>query len=594
MGNRLEQWLNRALIMSLGLLIGCPPGGLSAAPGDLDSAFGDEGTLILDGEESTTATKMLALEGGGILALGSLVDSNGRTSMITKRQTDGAVDTSFGVNGWLVFNLTGVDESGIDIAIQTDGKFLVLATPDYGETASVVLARFNPNGQLDGTFGVGGRVVLNLGGVEMRGGGVIGLQPDGKVLVLGYDEVVGFTSASVVTRIDSEGGLDETFGDGGWLRDFGSAAGTLRFRDLAVMADGRFVLGGELERIMDADRTSDFAVGRYLSDGSPDLGFGVEGVATRGVEHLFTRGGAALVVQPDGKILLGGEVPGLSGWADFAMVRWEADGTLDETFGVGGEVNTHFPGMGSSVVDLIIGQEGKIYATGRVGGPPFFTFVLGGSLPVVRYRTDGTLDTGFGAGGMVVIPQPTSSWGASLALLSSGDVVVWGLIAGQFLDSLDSKAAFMRVEGGESPALVAFGDAAMSAGLAGLAAGMSAEPRNDGVPNLLKYAFNMNLAGEDRRTLVSGTGQAGLPAIMPTLAEGSGPVFRYEFLRRIGSGLVYTPMKSVDLSSGSWTPLTSPPQSFPIDTTWERVVHEEPFDPSVVPHLFGTVRVEVP
>ena len=134
----------------------------------------------------------------------------------------------------------------------------------------------------------------------------------------------------------------------------------------------------------------------------------------------------------------------------------------------------------------------------------------------------------------------------------------------------------------------------MSAGLAGLPAGMSAEPRNDGVPNLLKYAFNMNLAGEDRRTLVSGTGQAGLPAIMPTLAEGSGPVFRYEFLRRIGSGLVYTPMKSVDLSSGSWTPLTSPPQSFPIDTTWERVVHEEPFDPSVVPHLFGTVRVEVP
>ena len=139
-----------------------------------------------------------------------------------------------------------------------------------------------------------------------------------------------------------------------------------------------------------------------------------------------------------------------------------------------------------------------------------------------------------------------------------------------------------------------FQESATGSGLKGQDAAPDSTPHHDGVPNLIKFAFNMNLASADVSIMPFG-GNHGLPAITTPAPSGATGIFRFEFLRRIGSGLVYTPQKSSNLTDpGSWTALTDTPTIVPIDATWERVIYEEPYDANTTPHCFGRVQVTLP
>jgi hypothetical protein len=132
-----------------------------------------------------------------------------------------------------------------------------------------------------------------------------------------------------------------------------------------------------------------------------------------------------------------------------------------------------------------------------------------------------------------------------------------------------------------------------TAGLSGPDAALDAIPHGDGVENLLKYAFNMNLTGPDAATMPPG-GSGGLPGIA-TQPNGASSIFRYEFVRRRNSGLIYTPQKSPDISNPAlWTNLTDVPTVIPIDATWERVVYEEPYNATTTAKCFGRVQVTLP
>ncbi len=102
----------------------------------------------------------------------------------------------------------------------------------------------------------------------------------------------------------------------------------------------------------------------------------------------------------------------------------------------------------------------------------------------------------------------------------------------------------------------------------------------------------MNLAGPDAATVDAG-GTTGLPTFGPADAEESG-VFRYEFVERIGSGLVYTPKKNTGLDPAGWETLTDTPTIIPINANWQRVIYEEPSDPADLPTCFGIVEVLIP
>jgi hypothetical protein len=132
---------------------------------------------------------------------------------------------------------------------------------------------------------------------------------------------------------------------------------------------------------------------------------------------------------------------------------------------------------------------------------------------------------------------------------------------------------------------------AANAGLSGNNSLPAATPFHDGVSNLLKYAFLMNAGGPDVRTLLPGTGTVGLPYIARA-TNGTATTLHFEYLRRKGSGLIYTPRKSPDLTN--WLPLGATPVVTAINSEWERVVVEEPYDPVTLPNAFGRVEVSLP
>ena len=139
-------------------------------------------------------------------------------------------------------------------------------------------------------------------------------------------------------------------------------------------------------------------------------------------------------------------------------------------------------------------------------------------------------------------------------------------------------------------AAVALINWATSAGLTGPNAAPTATPFNDGVPNLLKYAFNMNAAEPDVSVLTTG-GSAGLPQITVD-SSGAEPMLKVTFLRRKGSGLIYTPQRSTTL--GNFVAMTGTPVVTTIDAQWERVSVEEPAPPATAPKAFARVQVSLP
>jgi len=140
-------------------------------------------------------------------------------------------------------------------------------------------------------------------------------------------------------------------------------------------------------------------------------------------------------------------------------------------------------------------------------------------------------------------------------------------------------------------AAVLFNTWASGSGLSGAIAAPTAMPYNDGVSNLLKYAFNLTASGPDLRVLDVGTGTAGLSAF--TLNQsGTQTWFQVDFLRRKNCGLVYVPTLTTDLQT--YTTMTAAPTVTDIDAEWERVSIQQPCDLTSTPKLFGRVEVTLP
>jgi|GEM_PF-1817249 len=177
-------------------------------------------------------------------------------------------------------------------------------------------------------------------------------------------------------------------------------------------------------------------------------------------------------------------------------------------------------------------------------------------------------------------------FGASLALTAAGDRAFVGASNDDIGDQSDTGSAYAFTIGAAPPP--GFTTWADAAGLLGADRDLAANPAKDGVSNLLKFAFNLTAAAADLRVLAAGSGTAGLPVIGTT-----GSAFRVEYLRRIGSGLIYTPFKNSALT-GTWTVMTGTPLVTGIDANWERVVVQDSYDPLVTPRLFGKVQVTAP
>src|SRR5262245_33812191 len=198
------------------------------------------------------------------------------------------------------------------------------------------------------------------------------------------------------------GTLDASFGTGGRVTT--TIGGNFDFaRGVVVQPDGKIVAAG----VAMGDLGSDFGLTRYNSDGTLDTSFGINGIATTDFGGNF-EGAWSVALQEDGKIVAAG-LTTLSGINQFALARYNSDGTLDASFGTGGRVTTGFPGASvANAFSVALQPDGKVVVAG-------WTNIDGGAdFALARYTSTGSLDASFGTGGRVITAFADSQ-GLSLA-----------------------------------------------------------------------------------------------------------------------------------------------------------------------------------
>ncbi len=347
---------------------------------------------------------------------------------------EGELDLSFGTNGKAVATFgerpilnpphePHANSRPATLAIQADGKILLAGqnffTKDLSRTdTDFSLTRHNSDGNVDENFGNLGKITVDFsqGNDSAK---ALALQADGKILVVGAAQVGQASNPSNndfgIIRVNGDGSADLTFGQSGRLTtDFSEKSDTALA--LAVQPDGHFIVAGVS---VSDDKKNYLALARYQSDGRLDIGFGTDGKLIR----EFAGRISIIRFQPDGQILVAGSTTD----SDFTLARYQADGRLDMTFGVNGQVTTLFSAPYAIVNDLAFTPQGQIIATGTTGSDPLFIGFA--DIALVRYNKDGSLDTSFANQGVFnrdLFNQ--HEIGNALAVQPDGDLIVAGFI----------------------------------------------------------------------------------------------------------------------------------------------------------------------
>ena len=225
-----------------------------------------------------------------------------------------------------------------------------------------------------------------------------------------------------------------------------------KVNDVVVQPDGKIVAGGYAK----TGRSQDFALARYDGDGSPDESFDSDGKVTTDMGGLYDEV-LALGAQPDGKLVAVGD-GGESGYEPW-MLRYDADGSFDESFGAGGKVALNLPEPSDDVAyvaDVAVQDDGKIVVAGTADG--FDEFAL------ARYDTDGSPDESFGGDGRVT-GQFGSQGGSANAITIQPDGKI--LLAGEADDVHYSDAGLARYNADGSPDTTFSGDGSMNVSVTG-------------------------------------------------------------------------------------------------------------------------------
>jgi len=276
--------------------------------------------------------------------------------------TVGNIDISFGTNG-IVRTDFGTDtavsyDSAKAVIVQLDGKIVVAGT--INSESNSALIRYNSNGTIDDKFGTQGIAKFSLdGAVRIH---AMALQPDGMILVAG-SVFFGATDDFLLARFNTDGAPDTSFGSNGIVTtDFAtlfesSTMENERAFALALQSDGKIVVAGEVGVIGGAG--THFAVARYDSNGKLDPGFGpnINGVVMSNLGSTSDTA-SALTLQAGGKIVVAGSASFTDTHDDFAIVRYTSDGMLDSTFGTNGLVITDFAKYNDRVTGVVIQPDG--------------------------------------------------------------------------------------------------------------------------------------------------------------------------------------------------------------------------------------------
>lgn len=368
---------------------------------------------------------------GKILAGGSAYNGTNDDGLLMRFLPDGKVDPSFAGGSGIREAFGDEEDQFFAIGIQKDGRVLAAGSSSLGRRNFFILARYRPDGKLDGTFATNGKAVTEI--QTMRDAArCMAILDDGRILVAGStsNDPDGGDNDFAVARYTAEGLPDPTFGrDGNATVDFDEGDDIANC--MAIQRDGKVIVAGNSAK----SGRSALALVRFNSDGKRDTSFGRRGkvITTLGGRNGIVTG---IALQSDGKIIVAGSVYG-EGRRDVILVRDNPDGSSDGEFGDEGRVITE---VGDSVDAncLVLQADGRMIVAGAATSGQRYGFC------VLRYspsgKFDGRLET---FGNVTGASEAAESFGHAVALERDGAI----LVAGASTDEKGKKASVVRYKG---------------------------------------------------------------------------------------------------------------------------------------------------
>lgn len=391
------------------------PVGAMAAPGRLDPSFGSAGKALIDFGGSDGAWAVAAQPSDGKLVLAGETSAGAKPNdfAVVRLNANGSPDASFGVGGKKTIDFGG-DDRAFAVALQPDGKIVVAGQTSSGGATTFAVARLNPDGSLDGSFGPlgDGKSPISIPNTKGVATSVL-VRPDGEIIVVGTTTVPNSQADFTAVWLSPNGLVDSLVGDTGVkVVDFGADDNA---RGATLQADGKIVIAGDSTA---GAGGHDFAAARLNPNGSVDSAFGTGGKVT--VDFGGDDGADAAVVQPDGKVLLTGDTTAAADAGDLAVARLNANGSVDTSFGAGGKSTFNFGGQDLGRAAALQPDGAIILAggTASAGGEDF---------TIARLSPAGGLDGSFGTGGKATVDFGGVDVARAVLLRPDGTIVAAGV-----------------------------------------------------------------------------------------------------------------------------------------------------------------------
>ena len=385
-----------------------------SADGTQDASFDVDGEVTIDFTGDDRAAGV-AVRPTGEIVVGGTFDGGSANFAVVQLSSAGALDLSFSADGKVVESLGAVDFA-TGLALQHNGKVVLGGHTTAGGGVGATnfgAIVFNRDGTPDTGFSGDGETIVDLGGTEQALG--LALQPDGQLILAGFGDIGGGVGANnfALLRLGADPPLDLTFDSDG--RETADLGGTDQGNAMVVQPDGKIVVVGS------TTSNNDFAILRLNPNGSPDTTFDADGeiTPTFGAVDIAQ----AVALQPDGKIVVAGYTSATGvGANDFAVTRLNTNGTQDVTFDVDGEVTVDF-GFDDRATGVAVQLDGKIVVSGSDigGGPGGF-----GDFALARLNPDGSLDTSFSGDGLFSFTLGGADFAQAVALQPDGKIVLAG------------------------------------------------------------------------------------------------------------------------------------------------------------------------